>query len=361
MKIVTVVGARPQFIKAAAVSHAISQRAASGGPVIDEFIVHTGQHYDVSMSDIFFEELTIPAPRRHLEVGSANHGAQTGEIMRRFEDVVVAEAPTAVLVYGDTNSTLAGALVATKLHVPVVHVEAGLRSFDRSMPEEINRVVTDHVSDLLLCPSTTAVDNLALEGIRNGVCMVGDVMYDVMLKTLSNRREKSAVAERLGLGSRPYVVVTVHRPATTDNPVLIGEVFKTLDDLAGHGFDVVFPVHPRIRPMVDRWEFADHISLTEPLGYADMIALVHDAHAVATDSGGLQKEAAWLGTPCVTLRENTEWVETITEGWNVLAGTNRLAILEAVISARPPSVPFVAYGNGHAANAVVDLILTQFG
>lgn len=361
MKIVSVVGARPQFIKAAAVSHAILQHAASGRAEIEEFIVHTGQHYDVSMSEIFFEELTIPSPRRHLEVGSGSHGAQTGEIMRRFEDVLTVEIPDAVLVYGDTNSTLGGALVATKLHVPVIHVEAGLRSFDRSMPEEINRVVTDHISDLLLCPSPSAVTNLAQEGIRDGVHMVGDVMYDVMLKTVSSSRGRSAVAERFGLGSRPYVAVTVHRAATTDNPALLGEVFKTLGELARCGFDVVFPVHPRIRSTVDQWEFPPHVHLTEPLGYGDMIALVQRAHAVVTDSGGLQKEAAWLGTPCVTMRENTEWVETIAEGWNVLAGTNRETIFEAVVSAKPPNVPFLAYGTGHAADTVVELILARFG
>jgi UDP-GlcNAc3NAcA epimerase len=203
--------------------------------------------------------------------------------------------------------------------------------------------------------------NLAHEGISDGVHMVGDVMYDVMLKTASISVGETAVAQRLGLGSRPYVAVTVHRAATTDNPALIAEVFKALGDIASSGFDVVFPVHPRIQSMVDRWEFPKHVQLIEPLGYRDMIALVQGAQAVATDSGGLQKEAAWLGTPCVTLRENTEWVETIAEGWNVLAGTDRRTILEAVISAKPPSQPFVAYGTGDAANTVVELILAQFG
>jgi UDP-N-acetylglucosamine 2-epimerase len=289
-----------------------------------------------------------------------NHGAQTGEIMRRFESVVLAETPDAVLVYGDTNSTLAGALVATKLHVPVVHVEAGLRSFDRTMPEEINRVVTDHVSDLLLCPSAAAVENLGGEGIRKGVHLIGDVMYDVMLKTVSSTNELNRTAERLHLGARPYVVVTVHRAATTDDPQRFADVFDALCDLTGAGFDVVFPVHPRTRPMMHTREIPDGVHATEPLGYRDMLSLVRDAHAVATDSGGLQKEAAWLGTPCITLRDTTEWVETIAEGWNVLVGTDRRAIVDAVSAAERPRQPFTAYGSGEASKAAVNLIVDSF-
>ena len=361
MKILTVVGARPQFVKAAAISHAISRRAATHGQTIEEYIVHTGQHYDVSMSDIFFEELTIPHPSKHLEVGSGNHGAQTGEIMRRLEPVVLSETPQALLVYGDTNSTLAGALVAAKLHVPVIHVEAGLRSFDRTMPEEINRVVTDHVSDLLLCPSPAAVANLTLEGIQRGVHLVGDVMYDVLAATMLSLGGANRVAEQLHLGSRPYVVVTVHRAANTDDSDRMGDIFGALDDIAAAGFDVVFPVHPRTRSLVDAWISSDGIHATEPLGYRDMLGLVQHAHAVATDSGGLQKEAAWLGTPCVTLRDSTEWVETIEDGWNVLVGTDRQAIRDAVVSARAPSRPFDAYGDGRAAEAVVELIVDTFG
>jgi UDP-GlcNAc3NAcA epimerase len=361
MKLLTVVGARPQFVKAAAISHAISRRAASGGSTIEEYIVHTGQHYDVSMSDIFFEELTIPQPSKHLEVGSGNHGAQTGEIMRRLEPVVLSEAPNAVLVYGDTNSTLAGALVAVKLHVPVVHVEAGLRSFDRQMPEEINRVVTDHLSELLACPSPAAVGNLALEGIRQGVHLVGDVMYDVLAATMLSLGDTNQVAERLHLGSRPYVVVTVHRAANTDDPDRMGAVFAALGDLVAAGFDVVFPVHPRTRSLVEAWDRPAGIHTIEPLGYRDMLGLVHHAHAVATDSGGLQKEAAWLGTPCITLRDSTEWIETIEEGWNVLVGTDREAIGNAVISAKPPGQPFDTYGAGRAAEAVVELLADTFG
>ena len=360
MKILTVVGARPQFVKAAAISHAIAEHVGSGGSTIEELIVHTGQHYDFSMSDIFFEELMIPSPSEYLGVGSANHGAQTGEIMRRFESVVLAESPDAVLVYGDTNSTLAGALVAAKLLVPVVHVEAGLRSFDRTMPEEVNRVLTDHVSELLLCPSAAAIENLEHEGLRKGVHLVGDVMYDVMLKTISSTGGFNPVAQRLHLGSRPYVVVTVHRAATTDNPRRFGEVFEALCDLARSGFDVVFPVHPRTRPMVMTAELPDHLYATEPLGYRDMLSLVRDAHAVATDSGGLQKEAAWLGTPCITLRDSTEWVETIAEGWNVLAGTDRSAIVDAVSAAKRPLQPFSAYGSGTSARAAVKVIVDAF-
>lgn len=344
-------------MKAAAISNAIAEHMSSGGSTLDELIIHTGQHYDFSMSEIFFEELMIPAPSEHLGVGSGSHGAQTGDIMRRFEPVVVAAAPDAVLVYGDTNSTLAGALVAAKLHVPVVHVEAGLRSFDRTMPEELNRVVTDHVSELLLCPSAAAVKNLGDEGIREGVHLIGDVMYDVMLKTLLSTDPFNETAQRFHLGSRPYVVVTVHRPATTDDPRRFAEVFDALCDLARSGFDVVFPVHPRTRPMIKTREIPDNIHAVEPLGYRDMLSLVRDAHAVATDSGGLQKEAAWLGTPCITLRDTTEWVETIAEGWNLLVGTDRRAIVDAVSAAQRPRQPFTAYGSGHAATAAVKLIV----
>lgn len=360
MKILTVVGARPQFVKAAAFSHAISQRAESGGSTIDELIIHTGQHYDASMSDNFFQELAIPAPREHLGVGSANHGAQTGEIMRRFESVVLAEKPSAVVVFGDTNSTLAGALVATKLHVPVIHVEAGLRSFDRTMPEEINRVVTDHVSDLLLCPSASAVENLAQEGIRRGVHLVGDVMYDVMLSAMASLNRANPVAERLHLGSRPYVVVTLHRPANTDRPQHLRDIFGALADLVSEGFEVVFPVHPRTRSMAEAWTFPEGVHLTDPVGYREMMGLVHHAHAVATDSGGLQKEAAWLGTSCITLRDTTEWGETVAEGWNTLVGADRRAIVNAVISAQQPSHPFTAYGTGQAAAAAVQLMVDTF-
>jgi UDP-N-acetylglucosamine 2-epimerase len=361
MKLITVVGARPQFIKASAVSRVISERAGRGGSQIAERIVHTGQHYDVAMSDVFFAELGIPAPHHHLGVGSGGHGVQTGEMMIRLEDIVLSEKPQALLVYGDTNSTLAGAVVAAKLHVPVVHVEAGLRSFDRTMPEEVNRVVADHVSDLLLCPSQTAVSNLAREGVVRGVHLVGDVMHDVLLSTSSSLNGAPSAVDHLGLVARRYVVVTIHRASTTDDPDRIHEVFDALNDIAEAGLDVVFPIHPRTRALADAWKFADRVRVIDPLGYRDMIGLVRQAHAVATDSGGLQKEAAWLGTPCVTLRDATEWVETIDEGWNILVGTERQKITERVISATRPALPFQAYGSGFAAPAVVDLLLDTFG
>ncbi|HEX8746001.1 MAG TPA: UDP-N-acetylglucosamine 2-epimerase (non-hydrolyzing) [Pyrinomonadaceae bacterium] len=349
MRVLTVVGARPQFIKAAPVSRALGRAG------IEEVLVHTGQHYDRGMSQIFFEEMGIREPDINLEVGSGLHGWQTGQIMVRLEKVLQEEKPDWVLVYGDTNSTLAGALVAAKLQLRVAHVEAGLRSFNRAMPEEINRIVADHLSSLLLCPSRVAVSNLSAEGIREGVHAVGDVMYDALLEYSAEADKRSSILQRIKVEPKHYLLLTIHRAENTDDPERLRAVLKALANLDS---TVVFPVHPRAlkalaaagfvslsSPVDDEMQAArltldelslDHIRLIEPLGYLDMMNLARHARTVLTDSGGLQKEAYWLGVPCVTLREETEWVETVEAGWNVLAGTDAARITDALRSFKAP-------------------------
>jgi UDP-N-acetylglucosamine 2-epimerase len=349
MKIVTIVGARPQFIKAAAVSRKLRERR-------QEILVHTGQHYDYEMSGIFFDGLELPRPDANLGVGSGSHGVQTGEMLKGVEDVLLNERPDYVLVYGDTNSTLAGALAASKLAIPVAHVEAGLRSFNRRMPEEINRVVADHLADLLLCPSETAVSNLAAEGVAGNVHLVGDVMLDV-LNWARPRAEanQGALLERLGLGKRAYLLATVHRGENTDDPGRLASIlgaFNSVDE------PVIFPVHPRARKVIDGSGFRPepNVHLTDPVGYVDMISLAGAARLILTDSGGLQKEAYWLGTPCITLRDETEWVETVAAGWNVLAGPDRGRIIDLARSFSPPVSRPKLYGDGASARRCVEFI-----
>jgi UDP-N-acetylglucosamine 2-epimerase (non-hydrolysing) len=329
MKIVTVVGARPQFIKCAPVSRELRRDHI-------EILVHTGQHYDPEMSDVFFEELEIPPPDYNLGVGSGSHGKQTGEILSKIEEILLKEQPDLVLVYGDTNSTLAGALAAVKLHIPVAHVEAGLRSFDRTMPEEINRILTDHVSDLLFCPTQTAVDHLAQEGIIRGVHLVGDVMADVMAYNRELAGKKSTILETLGLEEKNYCVLTVHRASNTDDRQNLTGIMKAVSEA---GIPVIFPVHPRTRKYLQEYGLSDTIGtgirFIEPLGYLDMIRLMGSACKILTDSGGIQKEAYMLGVPCITLRENTEWMETLEGGWNVLVGADIRQIVSAILAQKP--------------------------
>ena len=324
MKIVSVVGARPQFIKCAPVSRELRKEHT-------EILVHTGQHYDPEMSQVFFEELQIPQPDYNLGVGSGSHGKQTGEILTKVEEVLLVEKPDLVLVYGDTNSTLAGALAAAKLHIPVAHVEAGLRSFDRTMPEEINRTLTDHLSDLLFCPTKTAVNNLRNEGIIKGVHLVGDVMSDALEFNRKIAEERSLVLNRLGVSPKQYLVLTVHRPSNTDSRMHMENIIGALGDC---GIPVVFPVHPRTRKYLEEYGMWDRLPanfiVTEPLGYLDMIRSMGSAQKIVTDSGGIQKEAYMLGVPCVTLRENTEWEETLHDGWNILVGADREKMLTAL-------------------------------
>jgi UDP-GlcNAc3NAcA epimerase len=342
-----VVGARPQFIKAAAVSRPLRQRH-------QEILLHTGQHYDEAMSDRFFKELDLPQPEIELGIGSGTHAQQTGRMLIGIEAAIGEQRPDAVLVYGDTNSTIAGALAAAKMHVPVAHVEAGLRSFNRAMPEEINRVVTDALSSLLLCPSETAAMNLRREGITSGVHVVGDVMADVLAK-FGGTANAAAVLADCGVRDGQYFVATMHRAENTDDLSRLSSIIGALADLP---LPVVFPAHPRVKNAIESAGLRPRPNLIviDPLGYASMIALATHARAVLTDSGGLQKEAYWLGVPCVTLRDQTEWVETVASGWNTLAGADRSRILAAVegIDARASRPPL--YGEGNATAQIIEAL-----
>jgi UDP-N-acetylglucosamine 2-epimerase (non-hydrolysing) len=350
MKIVSVVGARPQFIKCAPVSVELRKEH-------EEILVHTGQHYDPEMSDIFFEDLMIPKPDYHLDVGSGSHGKQTAAILERVETVLLKEQPALVLVYGDTNSTLAGALAAAKLHIPVAHVEAGLRSFDRTMPEEINRVVTDHISDLLLCPTRTATDNLAKEGVIKGVYMVGDVMVDALRHNADIARRKSRIITELGLKEGNYYVATVHRPGNTDDRKHLTAIMEAFKE---SGKTVIFPVHPRTKKYLFAYGLYDSLSenirCIEPLGYIDMLHLMKHAKKILTDSGGIQKEAYVLGIPCITMRENTEWIETLSGGWNVLVGADKQRILAAMTTDIRTDADNLVFGKGDAAVRIARVI-----
>ena len=350
MKIASIVGARPQFIKCAPVSRELRKEH-------EEVLIHTGQHYDHGMSEVFFEELAIPKPDYNLNIGSGAHGHQTGAMLGAIEDVLQQENPDLVLVYGDTNSTLAGALAAAKLHVPVAHVEAGLRSFDRRMPEEINRVLTDHCSDLLFCPTKTAVENLAAEGITGGVHLVGDVMVDAMNYNRAVAEERSRILEAVGVRPGEYLVITVHRPSNTDSQE---NMVAILGALAEAGMPVVFPVHPRTRNYLGRYgllaKMPENVQVTEPLGYLDMLHLMAHAAKILTDSGGVQKEAYMLGVPCITLRENTEWVETVEAGWNVLVGAGREEIVSMILGFAPAGDQPPLFGDGRAAAGIAKVI-----
>jgi UDP-GlcNAc3NAcA epimerase len=329
--IVSVVGARPQFVKAAVVS-----RALRASPDLREVLIHTGQHYDKSMSDVFFEELGIDAPDYNLGVGSGSHGAQTGKMLELIERVLEQVRPDWVLVYGDTNSTLAGALAAAKLHIDVAHVEAGLRSFNRRMPEEINRVVTDHLSELCFTPTDAADANLLAEGIgSHHVCRVGDVMYDAVSHFRVLAKERSRLRESLELSAGGYVLATVHRAENTDDPARLETVVRALAALSAT-VPVVFPIHPRTRIAVERAGLADELARVmtiPPIGYLDMTQLESEARLIVTDSGGVQKEAYAHGVPCVTLRDETEWVELVELGWNELAPPRDAAELSATLLA----------------------------
>jgi UDP-GlcNAc3NAcA epimerase len=355
LKVATVVGARPQFIKAAAVSRAIARHnAACPERAITEVFVHTGQHYDYQMSGVFFHELGLPEPAHHLAVGSGSHGAQTGEMLKRVEAVLLQEKPDLILVYGDTNSTLAGALAAAKLHVLVAHVEAGLRSFNQRMPEEVNRVLTDHLACWLFCPSEQAVQNLAQEGIRKGVHLVGDVMYDVLLWELPRVMERQNLLTEWGLQPGSYALATVHRAENTDDPQRLRSIFSALERLARNGLPVVLPLHPRTGKALGIVGIVpEQVHVVPPVSYEEMLCLEGNARVILTDSGGMQKEAYWLGVPCVTLREETEWVETVTAGWNMLVGCNPDRIMETALPARLNSSRPSFYGDGHATERIV--------
>jgi UDP-N-acetylglucosamine 2-epimerase (non-hydrolysing) len=345
VKFVSIVGARPQFIKLAPVSRALRRYH-------DEVIVHTGQHYDVAMSATFFEELGIPQPDVNLEIGSGSHGAQTGRMLEAIEAILRDLQPDGVLVFGDTNSTLAGALAAAKLHIAVAHVEAGLRSFNREMPEEINRVVTDHLSHRLFCPTETARAQAAAEGLTRGVEVVGDVMYDVLLQARQTLQERAhTLLPSLGVRAGDYILVTIHRASNTDDPAALRQIAAALN--RAH-LPVIFPVHPRTRKYLTEYEitWSEQVRLLEPAGYLEMLALEQHAARIATDSGGVQKEAYLLGVPCVTVREDTEWVETLHDGWNVLVGSNAEAISAALARPTPSAERRNPFGDGAAAQLI---------
>lgn len=350
MKIVTVVGARPQFIKSTPVSKAL----ASAG--YDELIVHTGQHYDYDLSKVFFEELMIKEPIINLNVGSGTHAQQISQMLVGIEGFLLSTAPQIVLVYGDTNSTLAGALAAAKLQIKLAHVEAGLRSYNRQMPEEHNRVLTDHCSDLLFCPTQSAVDNLKNEGVLAGVHRVGDTMFDAMLQFGPLALSKSAILAHLGLKPKGYLLSTIHRAYNTDNPTalsLILSTFQQVDEI------IVFPVHPRTLQALNSLNLPipKNVRLIDPVGYLDMLMLEQNARKILTDSGGVQKEAYFFKVPCLTLRPETEWVETTDSGWNNITGTDPATIIAAISCPIPSNLPHPEYfGDGHASEKIVSLL-----
>lgn len=359
MKIVTVVGARPQFIKAATVSRQIGLRDG-----LKEILVHTGQHYDSNMSDIFFSEMEIPKVGYHLGIGSATHGAQTGQMLESIERVLLAESPDWVLIYGDTNSTLAGAIAACKLHIPVAHIEAGLRSFNRRMPEEINRILADHASDLLFAPTETAVSNLAREGVSGDkVVNVGDVMYDAALYYGAKAEKTSKVLKQLEIEQESYILATCHRAENTDDEQRLRALFGGLYEVAAKT-PVVLPLHPRTRGSLDSLGMLEgareKIKLIDPVGYLDMVMLEKHAALVVTDSGGVQKEAFFYEAPCVTLRDETEWIELVKLGWNRLVPPTSTAVVaegirEGLGTRGEEGQP---YGRGDAAERIVDVLVT---
>ncbi|MGZ4272718.1 MAG: non-hydrolyzing UDP-N-acetylglucosamine 2-epimerase [Solirubrobacteraceae bacterium] len=354
MKVLTVIGNRPQFIKAAAVSPHLRREHR-------EILVHTGQHFDDSLSAVFFAELGLPAPDRQLGIALGSATSQAARMLAALEPVLTAEAPDAVLVYGDTNSTLAGALAGAQARVPVAHVEAGMRSFDRTMPEELNRVLTDHAGSLLLCSTEAAVANLRRESVTGRIELVGDVMVDVAMVSQPKARLRADLVEARGLRRGEYLLATAHRAGNVDDP---DRLRRLVEVLTGLPFPVVLPLHPRTAArldgagLIDRLASAPGVTLTEPLGYLELTALLCNARAAVTDSGGLQKEAYLAGVPCITLRPNTEWTETVEAGWNVLVDLDLHRLLAALERPVPAAPPPPLYGDGHAGERVVAALTT---
>jgi UDP-GlcNAc3NAcA epimerase len=358
MKILSVVGARPQLVKAAIMAEGLRHH-----PQIDHILLHTGQHYDQNMSGLFFDELQIPEPAYNLGVGSASHGMQTGRMLEQIETVLLKERPNWVVVYGDTNSTLAGALAAAKLHFPVAHIEAGLRSFNMRMPEEINRVLVDRLSTLLFVPTQNAAQNLRHEGIVEGVMLVGDLMYDAALHFAECAEKRSRILDSLGLSPGNYVLATLHRAENTNSDgCRLVTILQALGEVSRR-MPVVLPLHPRTRALVEATgndELLGKLLVTEPVGYLDMLMLEKNARLIATDSGGVQKEAFFFSIPCVTIREETEWIELLEAGWNHLAPPHDSATIVAAMQTamrqdRPPLIQL--YGDGHSADKIVAALL----
>lgn len=353
-KIITIVGARPQFVKAAAVSRALRKEGVS------EVLVHTGQHFDKNMSEIFFEEMNIPVPDYNLGISSLGHGAMTGRMLEGIEEVLKKEKPDVLMVYGDTNSTIAGALAAKKLGITVAHVEAGLRSFNMAMPEEVNRILTDRISDYLFCPTETAVKNLMNEGFSAFACNVlnpGDVMYDAALYYSRLSPTKSKIINSLELTAKPYVLATVHRQENTDSTERLNEIVQGLNDIAKL-MDVVVPLHPRTRKILAQNNKKCNFTIVDPVGYFDMIELIKHSKLVLTDSGGLQKEAFFFEKYCVTMRDETEWVELVSNGFNVLSGANSTKIntFANEMLNKTPDFNVQLYGNGDASGQIARLL-----
>jgi UDP-N-acetylglucosamine 2-epimerase (non-hydrolysing) len=353
MKIISIVGARPQFIKTSPLFKEIKKKN-------NGILVHTGQHYDYEMSKLFFDQLGIPEPDYNLGVGSSSQGEQTGKMVIETEKVLIKEKPDCVLVYGDTNSTLAGVLSAVKLHIKTAHVEAGLRSFDKSMPEEINRVLTDHCSDLLFAPTKTSVENLHRENIKKGVHLTGDVMLDALQENIK-LAEKTRVLDELRIKPNDYFLTTIHRQSNTDNPQNLSNLLEALSNI---NEKVVFPIHPRTAKFIKSHNLDDKIGknivLTKPVGYLDFIFLEKNAKKILTDSGGIQKEAYMFKVPCITLRDNTEWIETVEDGWNVLVGTDKQKIINAVNEFQPKGKQRDIFGNGKASKNIVNILSQEF-
>ncbi len=348
MKILTVIGARPQFIKAAALSNIIREKH-------EEIIVHTGQHYDENMSKIFFEELNIPRPDYNFGVGSGAHGKQTGEMLINLEDIYLNEKPDLILVYGDTNSTLAGALCGSKLLIPIAHVEAGLRSFNKNMPEEQNRILTDHLSEFLFVPTKSAENNLKNEGILNNVFNVGDVMYDAILHFSKIAKLKSNILESIGIEKNNYILATIHRAENTNDINRLKNIISALNE---SDKEVVLPLHPRTKHYISQYHLRlnSNIKVINPVGYLDMISLEINSNKIVTDSGGVQKEAYFMGKPCITLRDETEWIETVNIGWNLIVGTNEKLIVDAILNFRPNRVQEQIFGDGKASKKILEVL-----
>jgi len=353
MKLLTIVGARPQFIKAAVLSREIAARED-----VDEVIVHTGQHFDRNMSDVFFEEMKIPKPHFNLKINSLSHGAMTGRMLEKIEGVMIKEKPDLAVVYGDTNSTIAGALAAKKLHIKVAHVEAGLRSFNMKMPEEINRILTDRISDYLFCPTQTAVHNLKKEGFENfdtSVFNVGDVMYDAAMFYSKQSSQRSNIISRLNLPE--FALCTIHREENTDNPGRLTALFKALNQI-NRDISVVLPLHPRTKAKAKKLKIQPEFTIIDPVGYFDIIEILKHCKIVLTDSGGLQKEAFFFEKPCITLREETEWVELVDNGFNKLAGPDTKKIIEFFSELLNKEMDFnmKLYGDGKAGEKIIDIL-----
>jgi len=353
MKILTIVGARPQFIKAAALSREIAKHSG-----ITEILVHTGQHYDSNMSDVFFSELEIPQPDYHLSIANLNHGAMTGRMLEGIEQVIFTEKPDMVLVYGDTNSTLAGALAAKKMHIKLAHVEAGLRSFDMQMPEEINRILTDRISDLLFCPTEQALKNIRLEGFENFGCKIyqtGDIMYDAALYYTQKAEQKLINVEKKP--QEEYILCTIHRAENTGHPERLRSIFSALD-IINDEKKIILPLHPRTKAILEREKINSNISIIDPVGYLEMIQLIRNCKLVITDSGGLQKEAYFFGKKCIVLRDTTEWVELMDNGFVVLTGSNQQDIVLSFrnLSETHPDCNHQLYGDGTCAQQIVEKI-----